>query len=168
MNCIYLKQKLNRKLECKKDKNKIIPKDCENCILKTYKCTELNKNCAKRPKKPDLNKEYLIKSNSTKLKTRTSKLSKLERNRTSLFTDNKDKCMFCSSTYQLTWHEIYSGRNRQNSMKYKLCLRMCKRCHEEKQNDKDFNAFWHKKGQAMFNKTYPDLDFEKIFKRNYL
>lgn len=146
MNCIYLKQKLNRKLECKKDKNKIIPKDCVNCHYK----------------------EYLISSNSTKLKTRTSKLAKLERDRTSLFTDNVNKCMFCSSTYQLTWHEIYSGRNRQNSMKYKLCLRMCKRCHEEKQNDKNFNDFWRKKGQTMFNENYPDLDFQKIFKRNYL
>lgn len=162
MNCIYLKQKLNRKLECKKDKNKIIPKDCANCILKTYKCTELNKNCAKRPKKSN------TLSNNHQIKNKSNKLAKLERNRTSLFTDNKDKCMFCGSNYQLTWHEIYSGRNRQNSMKYKLCLRMCKRCHEEKQNDKDFNDFWHKKGQAMFNKTYPNLDFQKIFKRNYL
>lgn len=27
---------------------------------------------------------------------------------------------------------------------------------------------WHKKGQAMFEKTYPDLRFEDIFKINYL
>lgn len=164
MNCIYLKQKLNRKLECKKDKNKIIPTDCANCAFKKIKCTVYSKRCAN---KHFSNVEKVI-SNKHQMKNKSNKLAKLERNRTSLFTDNKDKCMFCSSTYQLTWHEIYSGRNRQNSMKYKLCLRMCKRCHEEKQNDKNFNDFWRKKGQTMFNETYPNLDFEKIFKRNYL
>lgn len=26
---------------------------------------------------------------------------------------------------------------------------------------------WHEKGQAIFEKTYPDLSFVEIFRRNY-
>ena len=35
-------------------------------------------------------------------------------------------------------------------------------------NDAEFNDYWHKKGQVAFGKAYPDLDFEDIFKINYL
>lgn len=146
MNCIYLKQKINKKLECKLDKNKIIFKDCKNCKFAKYE---------------GKSKEY-------KIKNKSKGLAKLERNRTSLFTDNKNKCMFCPSAYHLTWHEIYPGRNRKNSMKYKLCLRMCLRCHDKYQEDVKFNDFWRKKGQVIFNKTYPGLNFEDIFRINYL
>ena len=99
------------------------------------------------------------------IKKRTSKLNKKEKERFSLFSADESKCYFCSSNYHLTWHEIFGGRNRLNSMKYGLCLRMCMSCHMKYQNDKDFNNLWHKKGQAIFNKTYPDLDFIKIFRR---
>ena len=104
------------------------------------------------------------------MKNKTYKLSKLEKDRFSLFTDNIDKCMFCESTYKLTWHEIYSGRNRQNSMKYGLCLRMCLRCHERWQEDKSFNDYWHKLGQQRFMAYYHKSkeDFRKIFYKNYL
>lgn len=145
MNCIYLKQKINKKLECKLDKDKIIFKDCKNCKLAKY----------------EEKKDY-------KLNNKSRKLAKLERKRTSLFTDDNTKCMFCGSTYNLTFHEIFPGRNRQNSMKYKLCLRMCLKCHDEHQEDVEFNIFWRKKGQAAFNATYPDLKFEDVFGINYL
>ena len=45
-NCIYLKQKLNRNLECKKQKKTINIKECNNCDLKEYKCTKISKNSA--------------------------------------------------------------------------------------------------------------------------
>lgn len=145
MNCIYLKQKINKKLECKLDKNKIIFKDCKNCKFAKY----------------EEKKDY-------KFKNKSRKLVKLERKRTSLFTDDNTKCMFCDSTSNLTWHEIFSGRNRKNSMKYKLCLRMCLRCHKKYQEDVKFNDFWHKKGQSAFVEIYSDLKFEDIFGINYL
>ncbi len=37
MNCIYLKQKLNRTLECKKQNKIINIKECNNCKFKEYK-----------------------------------------------------------------------------------------------------------------------------------
>lgn len=160
--CKYLKQKVNKNLECKKDKNRIPFKDCKECPYKEYK--ESNNNQIKKARKNNY-KESL---NIVKLKTKSNKLAKLEKNRFSLFTDNKNKCMFCPATTNLTWHEIFRGRNRQNSMKYGLCLRMCLNCHERYQEDTVFNALWHKKGQVKFNKTYPDLNFIDIFKINYL
>ena len=102
------------------------------------------------------------------MKKKSNKLNKLERNRFSLFSDNKNKCYFCPRETELTWHEIYSGTNRQNSMKYGLCLRMCIVCHRQLQEDKNFNEIWHEKGQKAFIEHYPNLEFVKIFHRNYL
>ena len=155
--CINLKQKLNHKLVCKKTNKEINLKQCNNCSYKKYKKRTIKSNSlCKNDKK------------STKMHNQSAKLRKLERNRFSLFTSDNDHCMICKSTYQLTWHEIFGGRNRLNSMCYGLCLRICLSCHETLQNDKNFNEIWHKKGQAMFVRAYPRLDFVKIFGRNYL
>ncbi len=154
--CIYLKQKLNHKLVCKRTGREISFSQCRECDNKEYKkCTKIKNNCAKGTIK------------NTQMHNQSAKLRKLEKNRFSLFSNN-DCCMICGSTYQLTWHEIFGGRNRPNSMRYGLCLRICIKCHKTLQNDTNFNEIWHKKGQAMFNKTYPDLDFREIFRNNYL
>lgn len=159
--CKYLKQKLSRKLECKKEKKRIPFKDCKNCPFKDFES-----NNSQIRKSPLSGKK--LNQKVDKIKSKSNKLAKLERNRFSLFSDNKDKCMFCPTTTNLTWHEIFRGRNRVNSMKYGLCLRMCLKCHELYQDDPVFSYLWHKKGQAVFVKTYPDLRFEDIFRINYL
>lgn len=151
-NCKHLKIKLNRTFECKKKKKIITLNECANCQFKGYK-TQSCSNLKNKVQKP--------------IKIRSKKTAKLERNRFSLFSKDTKHCYLCSSSFELTWHEIFGGRNRSNSMKYGLCLRMCLFCHEKYQEDKHFNDFWHKKGQAMFEETYPDLDFVKIFKKNY-
>ena len=179
-NCKYLKIKLNRQLECKKSNKLISFKDCKSCPFKEYKQSSSSslQNSAKTPqkmKKRSNNSQIRNAAdnndnkskNTRKMKKKSNKLVKLEKKRFSLFTSDAKKCYFCSSSYHLTWHEIFRGKNRPNSIKYGLCLRMCLNCHEKYQDDKEFNDFWHKKGQAMFEKTYPDLKFEDIFKRNY-
>lgn len=143
-NLKCLKQGFN-KYVCKHTNKEIKLSDCKNCPYKEYKVKE-----------------------HKQMKQKTNELAKLERNRSSLFTNDNTKCMFCPSTYHLTWHEIYRGRNRQNSMKYKLCLRMCDKCHDKYQENIEFNNYWHKKGQAAFNATYPDLKFEDVFGINHL
>lgn len=171
-------------LYCTKNKKEITFEDCKGCLYKEYKkCTKTVKKSGLEWKKAQKSPVYCANLNknsrktaensrklqsSAKMKQKSSKLAKLERERFSLFTDNKDKCMFCNSTYQLTWHEIFRGRNRQNSMRYGLCLRMCLRCHELKQEDKQFNDEWKQKGQVVFQQTYPNLVFENIFRENYL
>ena len=101
------------------------------------------------------------------MKKKSNKLAKLEKNRFSLFHDGKS-CIICDSTYKLTWHEIFGGSNRKNSMIYGLCIRLCFNCHRQYQENKLFNEYWHKKGQAKFEEVYPNLDFVSIFHRNYL
>lgn len=149
-NCTYLKFKLSRILYCKKKKKEIKIYECSNCQYKEH-----SKKSGFQQKSPVISKK-------------SKKLNKLEQNRFSIFSDNVNKCYLCDSTCKLTWHEIYRGRNRTNSMKYGLCLRLCLNCHDKYQDDKDFNDMWHKKGQTKFNEVYPDLDFIEIFKRNYL
>ncbi len=165
MNCKYLKQKLNHKLECKLNNKMITLNDCKNCKYKEYKCTINPKNCANQQNKTT--KNTMI---DKKIKSKSNKLAKLEKNRFSLFSDNKDECMFCDNTTDLTWHEIFRGKNRANSMKYGLCLRMCWKCHERWQEDKSFNDYWHKLGQQRFMQYYHKTkeEFREIFKRNFL
>ena len=162
-NCIYLKQKFNHKFECKRNKEEICLRNCSNCSYKEYKkCTITVKKSTYKWKNAQKSPVYCA-----KMKQRSNKLTKLEKNRFSLFTDNMNKCYFCPNKKDHI-HEIFCGRNRQNSMKYGLCLPICESCHSKYQNNFLFNKEWHKKGQAMFNKAYPDLNFENIFKKNYL
>lgn len=150
MNCKNLKQKLDRTLFCKK-KNKLIKiSECNSCKYKEYKnvtnCHQLNQ-CRQKSKK----------------------LAKLERNRFSILASSA-KCCICHSTTNLTWHEVFRGRNRANSMKYGLCLRICLNCHEKYQEDKAFNNYWHVIGQKKFMEYYHKSveEFINIFGRNYL
>lgn len=167
-NCKNLKLKLNRKLECKLTGKIITWNQCKNCKLREFKINnKINaqsnvKTCEKNAKMHNKIR------NTVQIRKRTSRLAKLERNRFSLFSSNTNKCYFCSNAADLTWHEIFRGKNRTNSMKYGLCLRICVSCHEKYQEDINFNDYWHEKGQLAFISSYPELDFLKIFGRNYL
>lgn len=101
------------------------------------------------------------------MKYKTNKLKKLEKNRFSILQEDTSKCAICGSTYQLTWHEVFGGTNRLNSMKYGLCLRLCLNCHRSITNNNEFLDHWHKKGQQAFIEKY-DLEFIDIFYKNYL
>jgi len=115
--CIYLKKKKGQPF-CKLLNEEIPFCRCRECGRKEYKTKNLKISFYKtKPEK----KQQIIKK-------RSKKLVKKEKNRYSVFT-SKDKCFVCDSKYQLTWNEIFRGRNRINSMKYGFCLRMCLNCH---------------------------------------
>lgn len=104
-----------------------------------------------------------------KMQNKSNKLASLERNRYSVFSNDTERCYLCGSTYKLTWHEIYSGKNRQNSMKNGLCLRLCLNCHSKEQEDSQFNDYWHKQGQLYWEKNIGSREeFIKVFRRNYI
>ena len=92
--------------------------------------------------------------------------------RYSLFTDDLKHCIICGKT-NVNLHEIFYGRNRQNSKDYGLVIPLCVEIHHNQINqtgihfDPDLCEYWHKKGQQKFNEVY-DEDFETIFRRNYL
>ena len=147
MNCKNLKQKLNRKLYCNKLKRKIKISECNNCKYK----------------------EYSIKPNSTKLKTRTKKQSKLERNRFSILTNDLEHCIICGAKKDHL-HEIFFGRNRANSIKYGLVIPLCSLHHIEMHKNKEWQEYWHIIAQKRFMEYYHKSsdDFIGIFKINYL
>ena len=173
--CKYLKKRKNKPY-CKLLKKEITFSLCKECDNKEYKkstsikkspvASGLSNNSQTRKNAQSLGKSTLKK---TKMHNKSNKLTKLERNRYSVFSNDTKKCYLCGSKYKLTWHEIYSGRNRQNSMKYGLCLRMCLNCHSREQESSQFNNYWHKQGQLYWEEFIGSReDFIKVFRRNYL
>jgi len=152
-NLKCLKQKFNNRFECKRTGKEIKLSDCKGCPYREYKCTVFQNNYAK-------------------LKTKSNKLAKLERERASLFTDDLEHCIICGKS-PVNLHEIFGGRNRLNSIKYKLVIPLCTCEHHGQVNctgihfDKELRKEWQIKGQVVFEQTYPDLDFMEIFGRNY-
>ena len=187
MNCKYLKQKLNRKLECKLNNKIITFKNCNNCKYKEYDFSNTGLNSKKQQwtakdskneqkttsksnnhqiRKPLQNKENKL-NKTAKMKNKSNKLAKLERNRTSLFTDDLTCCIICGKPKDHL-HEIFFGSNRLNSIRYKLVIPVCFECHSKIHNNVELQREWFIKGQTKFNEVYPDLDFIEIFGKNYL
>ena len=180
-NCKNLRQRTRTKnkrrtvyLYCTELRKEITFDNCRGCEYKEYKsnssqmkkCTKNNENCALQEiKAPKLSKKGQIKKKS-------SKLAKLERERQSLFTDDLDHCIICGKS-PVNIHEIFGGRNRQKSMKYRLTIPLCTTEHHNQIECKGihFNKQlcdeWHIKGQLRFEEVYSDLEFIDTFGRNY-
>ena len=153
--CEYLRKRKSKPY-CYIIRKEISFSTCQECDNKEYKKSDY------KWKRPSALKR-------TKMHNKSKKLTKLERNRYSVFSNDTKKCYLCDSKYKLTWHEIYSGRNRQNSMKYGLCLRMCLNCHSREQENSQFNDYWHRQGQLYWEEFIGSREeFIKVFRRNYL
>lgn len=100
------------------------------------------------------------------IKKRTNKQAQAEKNRKSLFTNDLNHCIICGKKRD-NLHEVFFGRNRQLSIKYGLVIPLCIECHQEMHKNKKLQDIWHKKGQLLFEKTYPELNFLTIFRKNY-
>ena len=159
--CIHLKKRKNKPFCCLLQ-NSIELSECRNCTNKEYRIPVKGKNTKNAQ---SLKKKPLKKS---KMHNKSKKLTKLERNRASVFTTDLEHCYLCGRKKD-DLHEIYAGRNRLNSIKYAFVLPLCRKCHSSKQNNKVFNDFWHKQGQLYWEENIGSRDeFIKVFKRNYL
>lgn len=177
--CVYLKKRKNKPF-CKLVNEEITLSRCRECNNKEYYLPDTKKMVSRRHQLKkvrnatvtnchQIKKCTKISKNSAKMKNKSNKLAKLERNRFSVFINNKDECFICKSTYQLTWHEIFAGRNRRNSMEDGFCLRLCLHCHEEKQEDTYFNDFWHRKAQMYYEEFIGSREqFLSRYRKNYL
>lgn len=93
--------------------------------------------------------------------------------RYSILTNDFTKCLECGCNGQMNLHEIYFGRNRQNSIKYGLVIPLCQKEHHNQFQskgihfDKKLCSKWQKIGQEKFEEVYPELNFVDIFRRNY-
>lgn len=89
----------------------------------------------------------------------------------SIIQDTKE-CFLCSRVDCLESHHIFGGFNREHSEKYGLKVWLCHWCHNEPPNgvhhNKETMQWLHLMGQKAFENTYIDLDFTKIFGRNYI
>lgn len=140
MNCIYLKQKINRTLECKKKRKIINIRECNSCNLKEYKkCTEFSKNSAN------------VYPKNTTLHNKSANLAKLERNRYSVFTDDLEHCIICGARKDHL-HKVFFGSNRQKSMQNNFVIPLCHKWHSEMHINRDWQEYWHVKGQEYWEK----------------
>lgn len=103
----------------------------------------------------------------TRIKQKSNKLAKKEKNRFSIITTDLEKCYLCKAKKE-DLHEIYEGKNRQLSMKYGLIIPLCRKCHISVTNNKTLQEKLHKVGQKVFKKYYKTENFVKIFGKNYL
>ena len=175
--CINLKKRKNKPY-CKLRNEEIQFSLCRECNNKEYKKSTSDKKSLVTSGQQKSNNNQMRKHSQTlakkqqkpaKMQNKSNKLASLERNRYSVFSEDTEKCYLCGSTYKLTWHEIYSGKNRQNSMKNGLCLRLCLNCHSKEQEDSQFNDYWHKQGQLYWEENIGSRkEFIKVFRRNYL
>lgn len=164
--CINLKKRKNKPY-CKLMNKEIQLSTCRECNNKEYKKSTSDK---KSPAASGLQSgQQSGQQKPVKMQNKSNKLASLERNRYSVFSNDTKRCYLCGSTYKLTWHEIYAGKNRQNSMRYGLCLRLCLNCHSKEQEDSQFNDYWHKQGQLYWEKNIGSREeFIKVFRRNYI
>ena len=96
-----------------------------------------------------------------------SKITRLERNRFSILTNDMDHCYVCGA-YKQDIHEIYEGSKRIASMKNGCCLPVCRKCHQRFHNDRDFAIVYKKLFQKEFEKEHTRDEFISIFYKNYL
>ena len=87
--------------------------------------------------------------------------------------DNEKQCLVCGSIGGLHKHHIYYGTaNRKLSEQYGRWCYLCGRHHNMSNlgvhfcKSLDTNLKQH--AQKRFNEVYPELDFVKIFGKNYL
>lgn len=91
----------------------------------------------------------------------------LEKSRFSLLSKDLSVCIVCG-TRKEEIHEVFYGRNRNNSMIYGCCVPLCRECHREIHRNKKLDNYYKQEMQRAFNKKYSNLDFLQIFRRNYL
>lgn len=175
--CIHLKKRKNKPY-CKLINKEITFSLCRECDNKEYKKSDIkiSKKSTLKEKSPvksgqiNKNAQSLTKEQQKKIKmhNKSKKLTKLEKNRKSVFTEDLEHCYLCGKKKN-DLHEVYGGRNRINSIKYNFILPLCRKCHSINQNNAIFNDYWHKQGQLYWEKNIGSREeFIKEFRRNYL
>lgn len=158
-NCKYLKQKLNRTLECKKQKKIINIKECNGC---KYREDKVSTSC-----------RHFVKSNnmSNQIKKRTYKQAKKEKERYSIIYNDLSKCCVegcLTPYYNVEKNEVYEGAKRGASIKYGFVCPLCQNHHNQFHNDREFALYYKRLFQLEFEKTHSRNEFIDIIYCNYL
>ena len=169
--CNVLKEEITFSL-CRECGNKEYKsKNKENSAYKNKKCTEFTKNSAKSNSNKIRNSAYSLQYSAKplqKMKNKSNKLAKLERNRKSVFTDDLEHCYLCGNKKD-DLHELLGGKNRLNCIKLGYIIPVCRLCHSRIQNDNEFKMYWAKKVQLHYEEFVGTREeFTAMFRRNWL
>lgn len=124
-----------------------------------YSNFPLSKKKSKEKKKTALKR--------TKIRKKSKKMARLERNRFSIIQKDNSYCYLCgvsNKVAKLDKHEALEGRNRRLSMKYGLVYYLCRRCHSKAKMNIETKKQLQTIAKGYFIKEYTDKDFREIFK----
>lgn len=93
--------------------------------------------------------------------------------RNSIIVEDLKHCIVCGTAYNIHIHHcIYGSANRKKSEKYGLIVPLCAKHHNMSNEGVHFNKKFDRQlkqmAQKRFEEVYPNENFLKIFKRNYL
>lgn len=114
--------------------------------------------------KPGAKKQKELK----RIKKKTNKLAKKERNRFSILQKNTTNCFLCDMRLELDKHEAFGGSNRQKSMEWGLVYYLCRICHSRADLDKETKQYLHDYARKEFIKKYGEEKFLKEFGKRYI
>lgn len=105
----------------------------------------------------------------TRIKRKSSKLAKKEKDRFSILQDEDGKCFICKKTYkELDKHEAFGGSNRQKSIEWGLVYYLCRKCHSKADLDKNTRQILHDFAREEFIKIHGKEKFLIEFKKTYI
>lgn len=109
------------------------------------------------------------KKKSTKIKQKSSKLAKLEKNRFSIITNDLEHCYICTergikNVPKKDLHEVYGGSNRKRSIENGLVVPLCRKCHEDYEIIKYLKRFV----QLEYEENHSREDFINLIGKSYL
>lgn len=104
-----------------------------------------------------------------KIKQKSKKLAKAEKNRFSILQEENGKCFICNRQLKkLDKHEALGGSNRQRSIQYGLVYYLCRKCHQKADLDKNIRNKLQNYAKKQFIKIYSKEKFLKEFGKNYI
>jgi len=85
---------------------------------------------------------------------------------TSIITDDWEHCILCGG-YPDHEHHCLHGSYKELADKFHLVAPLCHNCHEKLHDKSKDDKKLQAKAQEAFEEHYPELDFLKIFGRNF-
>ena len=86
----------------------------------------------------------------------------------SILTDDMKHCYVCGAMACKKPHQIFNEANDTKSEEYGLMMPICCECHYKIHNVPGKMTETKQFGQRKFEEHYPELDFLKIFGKNFL
>lgn len=105
----------------------------------------------------------------TRIKQKSNKLAKKEKDRFSILQKEDGKCFVCKRKFkELDKHEAFGGSNRQKSIEWGLVYYLCRKCHQKADLDKNTRQCLHNFARKEFIKIHNEEKFLKEFGKNHL